>query len=336
MPIRTIKIAFLVDCGGAVGWGHFVRSHALAAELQESGALVLLAVRGFVPTLAAAVPLRIVAPEESVDFMRSSFVDADLVVLDLFDWRPEELTVAQRHRTALLACIRDKTEPPVAFDVWIDPNVSSGSVAGTLAGPTVLAGSDYVILRREFDALPSRAHAEVPQRLLVAFGGSDQSRLIELLIEALGANDLPFREIIVVLGGSRAPSAAPDGIELRALSHVHDMVTLYQWADLAVLASGTMFYEAAAAGLPCAVIPLNNEQRVEANAFAACGASLDLGDATAVRPAMIAAALRLTTGRMSRQSLALAARRTLDGGGRKRVAETLLAHLRATGRRMAP
>lgn len=333
MRSRPPKITFLVDCGGAVGWGHFARAHALAAELQERGASVQLAVRGPAPTLRAAVPLQSISPAESAPFLRNSFADADLVVLDLYDWSPDELALAAAARSALLACIRDKAAPPVRFDVWIDPNVSSPPIAKPEVGPRVFAGGDYLILRSEFDALPSRAHAEVPRRLLVAFGGSDQSCLIALTLGALAIGDVAFREITVVLGGSPAPATAPSGIELRSLAHVNDMVALYQWADFGVLAAGTMLYEAAATGLPCAVVALNDDQGVEARAFGRRSAALDLGNANAVRPEAIAAALRNATARERRQSLASHARRALDGRGRVRVADALLACVReADGR----
>jgi spore coat polysaccharide biosynthesis predicted glycosyltransferase SpsG len=324
--IATSKpsIILAADCGGLVGWGHYSRCHALAAELAAKGSDVTLALRGTRPLLRAEVPLVSLSPAGFDGLLRRSLAEADLVVLDLRQWGGIEPPAKERR--AILACIRDLRWPAIAPDIWIDPNVSFSGASPGSSSTTILGGGDHVILRRQFDGAATRQCAASPARALVAFGGTDQAALTALTLRALASSGLPIEEIAVVAGESPfVPDPPPAGRRIRVVAGVDDMRGLFDRSDLGVLAAGTMLHEACATGLPSFVVSLDDDQAAEAGALARRGAVVDLGPAERQSAETIAGGLLPCLTPEFRQSLARAAQAAIDGKGRARVAQSLIA-----------
>src|SRR6266849_5804087 len=99
------KISFIVDCNSTVGWGHFVRSLALAEELRRLQCDVDLLVNGALPPFAH--------PKDGVTtrqpcgsaLLPSDVAPPDAVVLDFRTYLPT--TVAALPASALLVVLVD-------------------------------------------------------------------------------------------------------------------------------------------------------------------------------------------------------------------------------------
>ena len=330
MSIATApRIGFVVDCGGDVGWGHFVRCHALASELRGRGCDVGLFVNGEPPPFAdESAAAATGEPSGTVGHLPPPFEDVDAVVLDL--WRYSDGVREALPRAALVVTLIDGRDPPFESDLTVDPNVS----AGISNGRTRLSGGDYVILRPEFDQTVVRTAARVPDSLVVSFGGTDRSSLLSrVLARATSPGGAPFAQIVAVV----PPAPDADGSRGDSMPNVSwrtsvaDMPELLLGAEAGLIAAGTLLHEACATGLPCAVVALTPDQELEARALAGRGAVLYLGSAEELTDTVIVSALTSLRDGSVRAQLSTRAREAIDGGGRKRVADALLDRL---GRRV--
>jgi spore coat polysaccharide biosynthesis predicted glycosyltransferase SpsG len=318
------SIVLAADCGGAAGWGHFIRCQALAGELAARQADVVLGVHGATPAHHAEVPLIRLAPSRFREYVTAALARSQLVVLDLREW--ESLDRVAGDRCARLAWISDHSEPPFPADLGIDPNVSSPPARYGARRSLILGGADHIILREQFDAPVPRQCSADAKRVLVGFGGTEQTEAVTLTLAALRRCELPIEEITLV-GGRSALAAAefPNGPRVRVAGYVEDMRSLFDRADLGVVAGGTMLAEACATGLPAIALSLNVEQAVEAAALAKRDVAVYLGPAREQSADSIVAALHALGPRASRERLARSAQALIDGNGRARVAQSLIA-----------
>ncbi|MGR3467042.1 MAG: PseG/SpsG family protein [Shimia sp.] len=203
-----------------------------------------------------------------------------------------------------------------------------------------LFGPRYAVLRPDFLALDPRADGRPVARILVAFGGGDDRGAIAFTLEALrgigtesedGIDDGAVT-LVAVVGASNGnaaqikalASAAPD-----APVEVHhappDLPALMAGCDLAVIAGGTMGYEAAICGLPPIFMALADNQHRSCMGWHALTGAPYLGRADAVAAADLrAAAAALITDHDRRRDIARAGRAEVDGYGAQRLIDALL------------
>ena len=313
---RMPTIALLVDCGGDVGWGHFVRCDALASELRDRGCDARLFVNGELPPFAGE-DTATVTGQPAGSFLPP--LEADAFVLDLR--RYSRVQRDDLPRTPIVVTLVDDPDSPFESDLRINPNVSARSSTGA----ALLSGAEYVILRSEFDAVPAPTE-RVPDSLVVSFGGTERGPLLGRVLAAASSLEPAFAEVVAVVPSRRAVlGSTASNVSWR--SGVSNMSELLLGVEAGVIAAGTMLHEACATGLPCAAVALNSEQELEARALAERGAVLDLGAVEELTDAKIESALLSLRDAPIRAQLSNRARQVVDGGGRKRVADALLARL---------
>jgi spore coat polysaccharide biosynthesis predicted glycosyltransferase SpsG len=314
----------VADCGGSTGWGHFTRSHALAAELAARGADVTLGVCGSPPPIVADVPVVALARSERNRFVCHAASGSDLVVVDLSDVK--DFVPPAAGGRAMLAWISDRSRPGFQADIGIDPTLSTTRDRVRDDGRSVFQGAGYIILRQQFDCPGRRVCAFQVRRVLVGFGGTGQATVTRRVLSALKRAGLTIEEIAIVAGESRESAPGfPGAPKVRVLSGVGDMRSLYEWADLCVLAGGTMLFEACVTGLPSIVVSLNENQALDAAYLARHRAVVHLGPATELSEAAVTTAVRSCGDCKRRQRLAQSAQALIDANGRARVAQSLLA-----------
>jgi spore coat polysaccharide biosynthesis predicted glycosyltransferase SpsG len=133
----------------------------------------------------------------------------------------------------------------------------------------LLLGTKFALLRREFLNYRGwqRQIPEIARKVLVTLGGADPDNVTGKVIEALAPLDL---EVKVVVGGSNPHlpelqeavermKSQPANIEL--VVNPADMPGLMAWADLAVAAGGSTFWELAFFGIPSILFTLAENQK---------------------------------------------------------------------------
>jgi len=134
-------------------------------------------------------------------------------------------------------------------------------------GIVTLLGPRYAVLRPDFAAVTARTDGRAVRRILVAFGGGDDRGAIALTLAALVGHLAPDITLVIVSGASNPRNAGlraqvADLAPGRAELHISppDMAGLLAACDLAIIAGGTMSYEAAICGLPMVFVPLAANQ----------------------------------------------------------------------------
>ena len=180
----------------------------------------------------------------------------NLVVNDVLDTTEAEV-LAERGAGFKVVNVED-LGPGARFADWVVNAlypIQDGAVTHSSWGP------DYATLRSEFLALPPKQIRELPDRVLITFGGTDPSglalRCARLLDDELEAS------VRVVRGLGASPQEFPAGTELvgPAVSMADEMMA----ADLAITSAGRTVYEAAAAGTPTVVLAANAREATHAH-----------------------------------------------------------------------
>jgi spore coat polysaccharide biosynthesis predicted glycosyltransferase SpsG len=196
----------------------------------------------------------------------------------------------------------------------------------------VLAGYDHVpisaaIRRRRSigNALSAAAHRA---RLLVCFGGSDPARVTQRLVPALASLDA---DVDVIVGPSYLGSI--DDWPVPVTRDPADLVERLATTDLALLAAGTMKFEAACLARPMVLLAVADDQLPVGPAFASTGAARFVGDGRTIEPASVVEAVAdLLADPQARTELGATAARVVDGGGADRIAAAVEALVQPAGR----
>lgn len=317
-------VLFRVDAGAVVGlsFGHLYRCLALAGELSSRHALrsafVMRAYESGVRVARdAGYDVRTVAVEagEAAAAALAAGRDCKLVALDLPGLGDD--AVRDYRRAAPRLCVIDDGDGdfPMA-DLVVQGHVH----ARESSDPRRLRGARYAVLGPQFDGPHTRRRGS---RVLVTFGGSDPSGLTPLAAKTLAAAPLGAGVDLVLGPGFNDLAAIPAAPGFRIHTAVPDLASLMTTCAVAVSAAGRTAYELAALGTPAILIPSNDHEAATAEVFAREGAAVLLPRADV--PARLSGILRDLLGDpVRRRHMIDSARRLVDSGGRRRVADALL------------
>jgi spore coat polysaccharide biosynthesis predicted glycosyltransferase SpsG len=319
-----------------------MRCLALAEELLRRGLEVVFVCDAHtVPWAAAQIAARGIAVEPAVwapadHVALFDRLGVDAVVFDSYDLDAAVYPAVRATGLPTLAVV-DGDFRGAEADVLVDQNLAAELDHPLLpAGSVRLAGLQYVMIRDEILALrpvdpPVRRPAAVP-KVFAFFGGTDAFGAGPYVVQALAATGVPFEATVVAPGVDLAAQTA--AVELRPQQRVDvigptdRLAAEVRAADLTISASGTSTWEllclGATAGLVCVVENqvMGYERAIATGTAAGVGVLSDLK----ADPSAAAAVLkRLLTDPDERARLAAAGWRLVDGNGRVRVADALLA-----------
>jgi spore coat polysaccharide biosynthesis predicted glycosyltransferase SpsG len=340
--VSNKRIAVRCDVGPARGIGHLMRCLALAEELRGRGADVLFVSDSHtvpwaheqIMSRGLAVEAALWTPEEHLALF--SRLELDAVVFDSYDLDPAVYAAVRRAGLATLAVVDGEFRGAEA-DLYVDQNLGSELDSPVLpAGSTRLAGLEYVLLRDDVLALrpdkpPEPGVATTPQ-VLAVFGGTDAYGAGPHAVAALAATGLPFDATVIaprpeLIEAIRAVRLAP-GQRVEPVGPTGRLAAEVVASDLVISASGTSTWEllclGAVAGLVCVVDNqvMGYERTVATGAAAGVGV---LSELTRDPGQAVSVLTTLFTDRAERTRLATTGWRLVDGKGRARVADALLA-----------
>ena len=335
---RSRSAILRCDGDGRLGMGHVTRCLAIAAELRDAHAW--------------GVAFAVAAGGEAVDAIRragfpverpgsgdeAAWLDTvvatrrpDALVLDVRTGLERGAVARWRAAGAVIAVVDDTSERRLAADLAFFPPVPQvHRLDWSVFTGRLLAGWEWVPLRRSFAAAPAREET-VPPRVLVAMGGSDPAGLTARAVAALDLLPAPLDIDVLVgaaFGGARGLADRIAATRHRVSVHrdLADPAPLMCAATLAVASLGVTAYELAACGVPAVLLSLTDDHAESASAFAAAGIAVSLGVYSAVADAAIAdgvAALLADGAR--RAAMGARARALVDGRGAARIAAEIAA-----------
>lgn len=330
-----MHLAIVAEGGPEIGFGHLVRTGALASECLRRGHDVTYLTRtpdtvdAVCPAAADTVGL---SPRTTLD--RSlDWLDTHRVDVALTDSYDADVSVQEaiHERVPVLAVVVNDDRHAIRADVVVNGNVYAPDIEYRWIGaePEWCLGTDYLLLRddvREKAREPAQFR-ETPRRALLTMGGSDVGNTIPVAMSAFDGLDIAV-DVIVGPGSSNDAeiTEAAQTIDAKVDIRVdpEDLVEQMWRADLAVSAFGSTAYELLALGTPVVGLIEAENQRPIGEALAERDAAVLLDDSPspdAIREAVLGCLERPDR----RRRMIDRGRALVDTDGTKRVYKALAA-----------
>ncbi|MEO6054534.1 MAG: UDP-2,4-diacetamido-2,4,6-trideoxy-beta-L-altropyranose hydrolase [Chthoniobacterales bacterium] len=272
------------DASREIGTGHVMRCLAMAQAWKDRG--------GFAHFACAELPdtLRRRLAEESftvhslttqcgttadaeVTSRLAREVGAEWIVVDGYCFNRAFQSVLHASGRKVLVLDDNGETGPWGCDAILNQNTHASTIdyGDRLDGCTLLRGSRYALLRREFqpalrDHFPARDQAD-GLRLLILMGGSDAENITCQLLSILKKLQSGIHSARVICGGANShlaeleTSASALGFPCEVICNVSDMTPHFRWANAALTAAGSTCWELCAFRvpfLPFAIVPNQN------------------------------------------------------------------------------
>jgi UDP-2,4-diacetamido-2,4,6-trideoxy-beta-L-altropyranose hydrolase len=326
----VLNITVRVDAGAEIGLGHLVRVQAVIEALRALTPInVIYVTRLPLPgENTMQIPSEVMASEEGA-WIAWKLPQTDVLLADLY--RPTQAQLRSLRRFDWrLVCIDDESPFYFDCDLLINPNLHTDFEHDRAPETDYLYGSEAILLRQQFHNPIQRHCREDVEHILLAFGGSDPTRLTSRVCQWL-RDRLPESvwRVSVMIGSAFADAESlrlqlADDSRWRLQRNVSNVRALLETADLGIIAAGGTLYEAAATGLPTLSVAINAAQEREAVSLAEAGATHFLGTRETLTTQTTLDGLNALLDGSVRQTMADRAQAVLDGDGCCRVAQAIL------------
>ncbi len=254
------KIFFRADAGPNIGYGHFIRSLALADMLKDDFDCVFYTVEPSdyqIRELRKVCPYISLSEETKFEDFLSCLYGSEIVVLDNYFYTTEYQKQI-KEKGCKLVCIDDMHDRHYVADVVINHAYGCHKEDYSVEPYTQLClGLNYALLRKPFLDLNVKTN-HYQNRVLICYGGLDVHNLTCKTI--LSLDDVIENYQVEVIVGA-AFSAKDELLELAKKNtniHVHtalsaeEMSTLMRESQIAFLSASSVLWEAIFCG--CKII----------------------------------------------------------------------------------
>lgn len=250
------KIFFRADAGADIGYGHFVRTLALADILKEDFECVFVtqSPTEYQTSEVAKVCelIEVPASKEKFNLFLEMLSGNEIVVLDNYFYDTEYQRKI-KNKGCKLVCIDDMHDKHYVADVLINHGLTNQALFSTEPYTRLCLGFEYALLRPAFFNIPfSVRNSQPPYReIVVGFGGADKYDLTGQVCGIL--KKIPgIKSITAIVGDSYASVCDDAKICFCKNLQAEDIVKIFTTVDLAILSASTMTLEALACGIPVA------------------------------------------------------------------------------------
>ncbi|VAX14935.1 hypothetical protein MNBD_NITROSPINAE01-581 [hydrothermal vent metagenome] len=345
-PLKTVFAR--VDASVTIGSGHVTRLLALAEEIKSRGALVeficreyqgnlldLIEKAGF--TVHALPAVAVWDSQEDANLTHAIIKKrggGDWLLVDRYgiDAKWDRLL---RPVVKNILVVDDLANVKRDCDVLLNQNYLPGIEVEYRdllpQGAKLLLGPQYALLGAEFAKvrnMPVTPQSEGIKRILVSFGGGDNSNALLLALKALKLLSLNNIDVDIVAGQSEQRAdeikELADSLGANLYGSVDNMATLTARADLVIGALGVSTWERMCLGVISIIVTVASVQDRVAHALGKDELAIYLGRLEDVSPAMLADAVNdIITNNSVFYPLREKGVRLVDGFGAKRVAGAL-------------
>ena len=250
-----MKIYFRADASSAIGYGHFIRTLALADMLKENFNCTIFTCHPTpyqVSEMEKVCPFNTLQEETHYDDFLSFLQGDEIVVLDNYFFTTDYQR-AIKQKKCCLVCIDDMHDKHYVADLIINQGLGYTRDDYSCETNTQFAfGLQYSLLRKPFfDASTQNKRNNFIGGLhvLVAFGGSDFLNLTHQTIHAIKNKD-NVKKIIAIVGDSYSTDNIIGNTKVIYQKNLSasSIADLFQSVDVAILPASTMMNEALACG----------------------------------------------------------------------------------------
>lgn len=244
------RICFRADAGATIGYGHFIRTLALADMLKDDFDCVFFTTEPSqyqIDELDKVCRFVILHEEGKFEDFLGCLDGTEIVVLDNYFFT----TDYQRQikvKGCKLVCIDDMHDKHYVADAIINHGPVKPEEFDCEPYTKLALGSDYVLLRKPF--LQPIQNKQRNNSVVVNFGGADPLHLTDKVISMLLQLNVPY-DIITILGDKTylSDENRQKVTILKNLS-AQQMADLFESSAFGILPGSTVGMEAASRGLP--------------------------------------------------------------------------------------
>lgn len=323
------------DGGSEIGFGHLVRTSAIANEILARNNQVTYAtttpeaVRQVAPDEVEIVTLRSREnPDPFINWLQKA--QPDIVFTDAY---PVDTAYQQAvRRQTPLAVLADDTRYKICADLLINGNLYANDLEYEFTEPLPdrLLGPEYVPLRDQVCEFVkcTPPWREYPKRALVTMGGSDMAGLTPTVLRAFDGYDLTVDAIVgpgfsETLEHEIRATADEVSTEVHVTRDPDNLPKRMFEADFAVSTASTTTYELLALGTPIISRPVVDNQDPIATALEVQDAAIVL-DRDDEEPAFRRAIETYADDATLRRNRRERGRELVDGKGTDRIVTELL------------
>jgi len=270
-----IKIAFRLDANNNIGTGHAVRCMALAETMSKHDCKCVFfcrenrEIRDFTEGRNFNfIPVPLMEPVYEQEWMRDNLKDFDAVFIDSYFVNDEYIDRLNRPGFTVI-CYDDNALYKYSCDIVLNGNIYAQELSYKYGKkiPEMLIGSEYTLVRQEFQKVNPINVQNDAKTVLVCFGGSDARNFTPAALEAL--NMITNVDIIVILGAMTTCDKAVYSIinnkHTRVIKNPSSIAEVMSQCDIVISSAGSIVYELAIIGIPSITVIQAENQEVIAN-----------------------------------------------------------------------
>lgn len=346
-----VKLAFRVDGGQNVGMGHVMRSMALASAFPENVDITFIIKedRDVIKLLTEA-GYDLIVLEKNLDYKKEIDRVKDLIVSSHFEILiVDSYRVGQDYLIELKKVINKLVSihdfAPFAFpsDIVINGNIYARELEykSNTNSTKFLLGTDYTLMRKEFQDLPEQLVKKQVQRIIVTVGGSDPLNLTPKILKALNRSVNFFKDsdyvsknnfqINVIIGpafdniNQIVKTVKRSQLETALYYNIKKMSSLMLESDLAISAGGSTLYELAVTATPTICLLQAENQRLNAQIMDKENIVLNLGPGDQVKMEdLINNIIYLIKNYQLRLKMGKKGQKIINGNGARKCVEEIL------------
>ena len=290
------KICFRADAGATIGYGHFIRTLALADMLKDDFDCVFFTSEPSdyqIGEMDKVCPFVSLIENTKLEDFLSKLDGSEIVVLDNYFFT----TDYQREIKAKgckLVCIDDMHDKHYVADAVINHGPVKPEQFDCEPYTRLCLGSQYRLLRKPFlTPPPMKPRNNVA---IVSLGGADPFRLSDKVVSLLLQADTSY-QILVILGDSVYLSEENrKKVQVRSRLSAEEMAELFETSAFGILPASTVSIEASSRGLPMMIGYFVDNQAEGYEKSSKNGGFIPLGNLLTLTPERLQMAIQQLNG----------------------------------------
>lgn len=249
------KIYFRADASGTIGYGHFVRTLALADMLKDNFDCTFFTCHPTpyqVSEMDKVCPYVTLQEETHYDEFLQHLQGDEIVVLDnyFFD---TDYQCAIKQKGCRLVCIDDMYDKHYVADVVINHALTDFDLFDVEPYTKLCLGFDWALLRKPFLETIIKQKTKEVKNVVICFGGADSLNLTQKFIDLLLSKGYGI-QISAIVGDKYHACKFVTSSNAKYLHNLSatQMVNVLTNSDLAILPTSSVCLEALACGTPVA------------------------------------------------------------------------------------
>lgn len=244
------KIYLKADAGADIGYGHFVRTLALASMLRDDFDCTFYTRE---PSIYQITEMEKVCKWKGLGTVstQSEFLDQlsgdEIVILDNYN---NDLSYQKsiKEKGCKLVCIDDVHQYPFCADVVLCPDPCSIGDYKLDSNTQFYAGIEWSLLRKPFIDNAGSHKAQKLNDIVISMGGADPYCLTQRIVTILLSNTI--YNVKAIIGDKTIFTIEDPRVDVYRRINAEQIVSLFQNSKIAILSSSTICTEAICIGCP--------------------------------------------------------------------------------------